>query len=35
MIVHKSWVAPGIARRRWREGWFLLGFLPLYVRDAP
>ena len=39
MIVHKFWKSKrkwpgGGLRDEWlREGWFLLGFIPLYVRD--
>lgn len=38
MIVHKFWIAKrmkGYATTdKWlREGWFLFGFIPLYVRD--
>lgn len=43
MIQHKVWVVWARRRGRWsgkkdtwrieREGWFLLGLVPLYVRD--
>ena len=39
MIVHKFWKATrkwpsGQVRDQWlREGWFLFGFIPLYIRD--
>src|SRR5262245_58825907 len=40
MIVHKFWKATrrngqyGPVTDRWlREGWFLFGFIPLYIRD--
>ena len=37
MIVHKFWKASrgsGYLRDQWlREGWFLFGFIPLYIRD--
>lgn len=34
MIVFKVWhKAQGIHRLRW-EGWFLLGFIPIYVRQS-
>jgi hypothetical protein len=46
MIVHKTWIAAnkfygrGLKRRdnagkQWqREGWYLFGLIPLYVRDV-
>ena len=38
MIIHKKWMGKwhGILRvYEWpREGWFLFGFIPLYVRDV-
>ncbi len=40
MLVHKfwkekrSWSAKGPGPDEWlREGWFLFGFIPLYIRD--
>jgi hypothetical protein len=38
MIIHKFWKARrkqyGTVRDTWlREGWFLFGFIPLYIRD--
>ena len=33
MIVKKMWLEH-YGNREWaREGWYLLGFLPLYIRD--
>lgn len=36
MVIHKIWIAktgPLYAREeRSKEGWFLFGFIPLYVR---
>jgi len=40
MIVHKLWKAKrkykhigGVKDEWFREGWFLFGFIPLYIRD--
>lgn len=39
MLVYKFWKATrwhpwGSVKDRWmREGWFLFGFIPLYIRD--
>lgn len=37
MVIHKEWLAgkgEWPARREWRrEGWFLFGLIPLYIRD--
>lgn len=35
MIIHKTWLQTKHGGRlEWqREGWYLFGFLPLYVRD--
>jgi hypothetical protein len=39
MIVYKKWIerSHGGLRRKNCDGWFLLGFIPLYVRktDVP
>lgn len=39
MLVHKLWISTrkwphGSVKDKWlREGWFLFGFIPLYIRD--
>lgn len=34
MIVKKCWFHRSVGNRSWpREGWFLFGVVPLYVRD--
>ncbi len=39
MIIHRLWIVTDWKKRPWKqtrkrtmEGWFLFGFLPLYVR---